>query len=240
LTAAATAGVLVAATVLAVAVASAALGDAPARARIARLHGPTPDRPASRLAGVAQRASRARRDRQADAALPAALESMARSLRSGATLGHAIAEAAAATPGEVGADLARVADHAVGAGLVTAIDAWARGRPAAPNVRLAATALILAADTGGAAAAAVDGLAATLRQRLAAAAEVRSLATQARLSAAVIGAAPAAFAATSSAADHRAGRFLLATPAGLACLAAGVALDVTGLLWMAHITRGAA
>jgi Flp pilus assembly protein TadB len=44
----------------------------------------------------------------------------------------------------------------------------------------------------------------------------------------------------SSAADHRAGRFLLANPAGLACLAAGVALDVTGLLWMAHITRGAA
>ena len=191
------------------------------------------------LARVVERVLRSRRARQADAALPVALESVARSLRSGATLGHAVGEAAAAVPGEVGADLARVADHAVAAGLVVALDAWAGARPSA-TVRLAATALILAADTGGAAAAAVDGLAATLRQRLAAAADVRALATQARLSAAVIGAAPVAFAVMSSAADHRAGEFLLGTPAGLACLAAGVALDVTGLLWMARITRAAA
>ncbi len=239
MTAALGAGVLVAATVVAGAAAVAALTDAPVQARAGGLVHRAPGRRSATLARLYKRAMRSRRAGQAEAALPVALESVARSLRSGSTLAQAVAEAAAAVPGEMGTDLARVADHAVGAGLAAALDAWARARPSA-NVRLAATALGLAADTGGAAAGAVDGLAATLRQRLAAAAEVRALATQARLSAAVIGTAPAAFAVLSSAADHRAAGFLLGTPAGLACLGGGVALDLIGLIWMAHVTRAAA
>lgn len=174
---------------------------------------------------------------QLDAALPAAIESVAAGLRSGASLRQALAEAAASTPGVLGADLATVATATErGAGLVPALEAWAERRPL-PGVRLAVAALSLGAETGGATARAVDAVAATLRQRLAAQAEAHALATQARVSAAVIAAAPLAFCALSAATDPRAATFLLRTPAGLGLLAAGLALDAAGALWMARITR---
>lgn len=172
-----------------------------------------------------------------EAALPAAVEAVAAGLRSGASLRQAVAEAAVATPGLLGSDLAQVAAATErGAGLVAALEGWA-DRRRLPGVRLAVAALCLCAETGGAAAQAVDAVAATLRQRLAAQAEARALATQARLSAAVIAVAPVAFCALSAAADPRASAFLLRTRMGLVLLTAGLALDAAGALWMARLTR---
>lgn len=172
-----------------------------------------------------------------EAALPAGVEAVAASLRSGASLRQAVGEAAAATPGLLGADLAQVAATAErGGGLVDGLEGWA-DRRSLPGVRLAVAALCLWAETGGAAAQAVDAVAATLRQRLAAQAEARALATQARASAAVIAAAPVAFCALSAAADPRSAAFLLRTRLGLALLAAGLALDAAGAVWMARLTR---
>lgn len=172
-----------------------------------------------------------------EAVLPAIVEDVARGLRSGASLRQAIAEAAPRAPGQLGDDLARVArvaDH--GATLVSSLEDWARRRPLA-GVRLVVAALCLGAETGGARAQAVDGVAATLRQRIAAQSEARALATQARVSAAVIAAAPVAFCAVASATDARTLDFLLRTVPGLAFLSAGLALDVLGALWMARLTR---
>ena len=175
-----------------------------------------------------------------EAALPAAVEEVARSLRSGASLRQAVAEAAGATPAPLGPDLAAVATAAEhGPGLVPALEGWAARRPL-PGVQLVAAALCVCAETGGAAARAVDAVAVTLRQRLAASSEATALATQARVSAAVIAGAPVAFCALSAAADPRSATFLLRTRVGLVLLFAGLALDALGALWMGRITRAVA
>lgn len=186
---------------------------------------------------VAWSLCRHRGQARVEAALPGAVDAIARGLRSGASLRQAVAEAATATPGELGRDLAHVAAATErGATIVDSLEEWARRRPLV-GVRLVVAALGLAAEMGGATAQAVDGVGDTLRQRLAAKAEARALATQARASAAVIAAAPLAFCALASASDRRTLTFVFRTTTGLALLTAGLALDVAGALWMARITR---
>ncbi|MCA1692331.1 MAG: type II secretion system F family protein [Actinobacteria bacterium] len=183
------------------------------------------------------RARRGQGRQRLERGLPLALEAMARSLRSGASLRQAVAEAGSVTPGRLGRELALVGRQVEeGATLVAALEALA-GRHPAPGVRLAVTALCLSVETGGGQARAVDGVAATVRDRLAVAAEVRALASQARISAVVIGLAPLAFGAFAIATDPQTGRFLFHTPAGLALLAVGCALDGLGWLWMQRLAR---
>src|SRR5207248_2850893 len=83
----------------------------------------------------------------------------------------AVAEAARVTPGALGAELQAVATAAErGTPLVDALERWGERRPRG-GVRLAVAALCLGAETGGAQARAVDGVAATLRERVAVAGE---------------------------------------------------------------------
>ena len=186
---------------------------------------------------VAWKAFRHRGQARFEAALPAAVEAVARGLRSGASLRQAVAEAAGSAAGDLRRDLIEVAaatGH--GATLTDSLEDWARRRPL-PGVRLVVAALCLASEMGGATAQAVDGVADTLRQRLAVAAEARALATQARASATVIALAPVAFCLVASAADPRTLSFVFRTGPGLAFLTAGLLLDGLGALWMARITR---
>jgi tight adherence protein B len=172
-------------------------------------------------------------------ALPGALEAVARSLRSGASLRQAVEEAgrARASGPQLSAELSRAASEAgQGAGLVTALEGIAVRRPL-PGVRLGVAALCLGAETGGAQARAVDGVAATVRERLAVAAELRALSSQARMSALVIGLAPVGFGGFAAATDPRTSQFLLHTPAGLGLLTAGLTLDGLGWLWMQRLAR---
>jgi tight adherence protein B len=119
---------------------------------------------------------------------------------------------------------------------VAALEAFAARRPS-PGVRLAVAALCLGVDTGGAQARAVDGVAATMRERLAVEAELRALSSQARMSALVIGLAPLGFGAFAAATDPRTSDFLLHTPAGLAFVCVGLLLDGAGWLWMQRLCR---
>ena len=100
--------------------------------------------------------------------------------------------------------------------------------------------IALAAESGGAAARAIDGVAATLRANLALAAEVRAQAAQARLSALVIAVSPVAFGALAAGTDRQTADFLLRTPIGLLCLVAGLSLDAAAAFWMHRITEGPA
>jgi len=188
-------------------------------------------------AGAVLRSRRGRADANLERALPAALEAVARGLRSGASLTQALGEAADAAPGTLGGELGRVrleASH--GAGLVDALEQLALRRPL-PGVRLAVAALCLGVETGGAQARAVDGVAVTMRERLAVAAEVQALSSQARVSALVIGLAPLAFGAFATATDPGHAEFLLGTPLGLAFVTVGLVLDGLGWLWMQRLTR---
>jgi tight adherence protein B len=162
---------------------------------------------------------------------------VARSLRSGATLRQALAEVAPTLGGRLGDDLRLVlAEAEAGLPLMAALDGWPRRCPT-PGVRLTAAALALSVDAGGAAALAVDGVAATLRANLAVAGEVRAQSSQARLSGLVIALAPLAFGALAAGTDRRTATFLLRTPFGQACLVVGLALDAVAAWWMHRITE---
>jgi tight adherence protein B len=185
---------------------------------------------------LALRARRGRGAARVEAQLPMALEAVARSLRSGASLRQAVVEAAS-VGGPVGDDLAGVAvGLRGGVTLAEALERWEQQRPL-PGVRLAVAALSLASETGGAQARAVDGVAATLRDRQAVAAEVRAQAAQVRASVLVISVAPIAFCAFASATDHRTAQFLFRTPLGWAFLAVGLGLDALSAVWMRRLSR---
>lgn len=187
--------------------------------------------------GAALAARRGARGRAIDAALPDALEAMAQSLRAGAGIRQVLDDAAAGAGGPLGPELRRAcAELRVGVGLAVALASLERRCPE-PGVRLAVAALVLGAEAGGAHAQALDGVAEGVRTRLGVAAEVRALASQARLSALVIAAAPVAFAVLAAGADRATATFLLGTPLGLACLATGLVLDGLGALWMHRIAQ---
>jgi tight adherence protein B len=170
--------------------------------------------------------------------LPMALERLAGALRSGSSLPVALGEAGRATSDPLGPELAALAlDAGRGEPMAAVLDGWAR-RHDDPGTRLAATALLLATVVGVTPARAVDGVAATLRERLELSAERRALASQARTSAVVLSAAPLLFALLLGVSDGAAGHFLLHSRAGWACLAGGLGLDAVGAWWMARLTRG--
>lgn len=178
--------------------------------------------------------TRDRRLRRLDRDLPLVLDAVAGSLRGGASLAGAL-EAGATVPGPAGEAVAAL-NTAVRAGrpLPDALERWQR-EVGGHASRLVSAALALAAEAGGAAPRAVDGVAATLRERIEVADEVQALGAQARLSAVVIALAPIGFALVAGSTDPRTVAFLLGTPVGLACLVVGVALDMAAYLWMRRI-----
>ncbi len=170
---------------------------------------------------------------------PQALERLAGAIRSGSSLAVALEEAGRATSDPLGPELAALSLGASrGQPMAAVLDGWTREHDD-PGTRLAATALVLATVVGVAPARAVDGVAATLRERLEVSAERRALASQARTSALVLSAAPLLFALLLGMSDGAAARFLLHSRAGWVCLAGGLALDSLGAWWMARLTRGA-
>lgn len=191
------------------------------------------------------RGARSRRAAADERELPHLLERVARRLRAGGSLQLAFGAAVPSDPPPGGPSTSglterwrAVADRSAAVGMVEALDEWAehaRGQ-AMPSVGLAVAALAVAASTGGSPARAVDGVASTLRSRLAVAEEVRALSSQARASATVIALAPLGFGALAAATDDRTAAFL-ATPAGVVVVSAGLALDAAGAWWMARLCR---
>lgn len=185
---------------------------------------------------VALRLSSGRLARRRTRQLPDALDAVATGLRGGLGLAAAVDGAAAVGP-PLGPELSSIG-HAVRSGrpLDDALGRWRADHPD-PATSLAGAALGVAAAVGGPGARAVDGAAASLRDRLAAEAEADALATQAKASAILLTAAPLVFAALLSTLDPAAGRFLLGTPVGWICVTAGLALDVAGAAWMSALVR---
>jgi tight adherence protein B len=181
-------------------------------------------------------AMRERRGRAIAVAVPEMLEGVASELRSGGTIATAIGGGAAAE-GPLAADLALVdARVRLGASLPDALHAWSRERKVA-GVDASAGALAMCASVGGASADALDGLASSLRDRLAVASEARALSAQARMSAIVVGGAPVAYIGWSAIIDPHSLQILAGTTVGRSCLAAGIALEAVGAWWMRGIVR---
>ena len=179
-----------------------------------------------------------RSDRRRTAQLPEALDAVAAGLRGGLALPAAIAGAASVGPplGDEVAAIAREVD--AGRPLTEAVARW-QAAATDPHTALAGAALTVAASVGGPGARAVDGAAASLRDRIGSEAETAALATQGRASAAVLTLAPLAFALLLSSLDPAAGRFLLGTPVGWLCITVGLSLDALGAWWMTRLVRRA-
>lgn len=184
---------------------------------------------------IALRTFRNRALQRAEAGLPVALDGVARALRTGAGMRQALVEVAAGTPDPLGTQLMTAGRHP--GGLVAGLEAWAAEHRSG-DIQLTAAALCLAAESGGAASRATEGLATTLRQRAENTAEIRTLATQTRLSALVIGLLPVGFASLAALGDPAVAHFLFATPLGTGCLVGGLALDAAGAWWMLRLTAG--
>ncbi|MCY4192746.1 MAG: type II secretion system F family protein [bacterium] len=186
---------------------------------------------------MALRCNRHRRQRAIEAQLPGFLEAIARGLRTGSQLGPATVSAASSAPAPLRHEVAPLAVE-LGRGFrsADAFDRWCRRCPAR-GVGLAAAAMAFAATAGGARARAIDGVAATLRDRAALEAEVRSLTAQARVSAMMIAALPLGFMLMSAGVSDDSAGFLFTTRLGLAILTCGLSLDVIGGLWMRHIVN---
>lgn len=172
------------------------------------------------------------------AALPLAVEQVAAHLRGGGTVAHGV-RALADGDGPLASDLQRVRTRAdLGVGLADALAAWPTERDL-PDVCAVAGALAVAESLGGRSADALDGLAKSLRDRLGAAAEARSLSAQSRLSAVVVGASPLAYLVFSALVDPGSVGQLVGTGAGRVCLVAGLLLEAVAALWMRRILASA-
>lgn len=187
---------------------------------------------------VALQLAGGRAARQRSAQLPDALDTVAAGLRGGLALPAAIA-GAASVGSPLGPELRAVATEVDrGRPIADALERWQR-QAIDPHTALAGAALSVAARVGGPGARAVDGAAASLRDRLSSEAETSALATQGRASAAVLTLAPIGFAFLLASLDPSAGRFLLGTPAGWLCITVGLGLDALGAWWMARLVRRA-
>ena len=81
----------------------------------------------------------------------------------------------------------------------------------------------------------LDGVAASLRERVALEREVAALSSQSRASAAVLVIAPVVFAVAAALFDHRILEVLVGRPIGWVCMGLGLGLDGLGALWMARL-----
>jgi tight adherence protein B len=167
------------------------------------------------------------------------LEGVARTVRTGGSLSVALAGVrdTASAPlrqairlHDVGAPLAEALATAV-----TATGASPVSGERADDERFALAALQVAAVLGGNVAATLDRAAGTLRERRAIRADRTVHSAQAHMSARVLSALPVAFGLWCLATDRRVARFTLGSPAGWACIAAGVVLNVAGWWWMRRI-----
>lgn len=187
---------------------------------------------------VALRLASGRADARLARSVPDALDAVARSCRAGSSVVSSLGSLGPADgpAGAVFAEVARRVERGVslGAALDDVVDTHRE-----PSVRLAAAALLVGAETGAAPARAVEGVAATLRDRAALEREAAGHATQATASAAVLVVAPVGFGVVAIVTDPRVGGFLFGSPIGWACLVAGVVLDVVGAWWMSCMVKAA-
>lgn len=123
-----------------------------------------------------------------------------------------------------------------GSGVEAAAARWAAEDPD-PAVAVLVDALAISASTGGSHLRAVDAVIDAVRRRAALRREVRALASQARASAVVLMVMPVGFAVAVALLDARVRAFYVGSPAGLACVGVGVALDVVGAWAMARMIR---
>ena len=187
-------------------------------------------------AGVAGIVRRGRAGRAADlrrAAVVEVAEALAAELRAGQPVSRALERSAEVWP----AFAVVSAAGRLGADVPTALRDLGR-LPGAEALVDVASAWRVAQDSGAGLAAALGQVAATARARQATRHVVAAELASAQATARLVALLPLAVLALSSGVGGDPWHFLLATPAGLACLAVGVASAFAGLWWIDRIAAG--
>ncbi len=177
-----------------------------------------------------------RSDQQLRRQLPGFVDALGRQLRAGRSLPQAFEELRHGYGHPLDRDLSLMSRRLDrGRALDEELARWARSRSLV-ELGLVTTALALGQRSGGARVAALEAVGQTLRDQQAVARELTALTAQARVSAAVVAAAPLAFAgllwlsgvAPVPSPDR---------PPVLAAMVVGLVLDGIGLVWMRRIGR---
>lgn len=185
-------------------------------------------------------AIRAARERRAGAIPPIVMQeraadaigALAAAVRSGSSLAQAIRYAASEAAPPISDELVEVvSDLDTGVALDDALASWAQRRQST-DTDLLVGALELHRRSGGDLPAVLDQVAATIRDRVSVAREVRSLTAQARLSAWILGLLPIGFFGFLWLTSRHDIEGALSTPVGLICVFAGLALEAGAFLWI--------
>ncbi|MDQ1712320.1 MAG: tight adherence protein [Frankiaceae bacterium] len=155
-------------------------------------------------------------------------------LRAGAPPVVALARAAEDAPPELAAHVRRLATH----GPAPPAETWA-ALPGAERLRAVGALWRVGADTGSGLADGLDRLAESFAAEQRQRADLAAQLAGPKASAAVLAALPLCGIALAAMLGARPLHFLMATPPGAACLVAGVALDVAGVLWVRRLTAAA-
>ncbi|MQA93840.1 MAG: pilus assembly protein TadB [Streptosporangiales bacterium] len=167
-------------------------------------------------------------------------QSMAAELRAGRTPGDALQAAVEVLPEGVRAGLRGVTAAAATGGDVPAeLTAVARREPGAAGLAQAAAAWRVGAGSGGGLADVLEQVAQSLRDEQAHRAQVSAQLAGPRATARLLAALPLLGLGLASGSGAHPLDFLFGTPAGIACLIVGLALDALGLWWSTRIAATA-
>ncbi len=167
------------------------------------------------------------------------MDGIAAALRAGMSPSQALAFAADEGSPPLSDSLRAVVQRvSLGMPFDESLEVLARQEPG-DDVRLAVAVLQLQHRVGGDVPVILDDAVRTLRQRVAAAGELRSLTAQARLSGTILGLLPIGFFLFMSVISRHDVTAALSTPIGLIAVVVGLALDGSAFLWIRHLLRGA-
>lgn len=194
---------------------------------------------AALAAGAAHVARRRRTERRRAAALDDGMadgvRAIAAGLRAGLSVPQSIRFAADEAAPPLDGTLARLVDASdMGEPLAEALHRWS-GDVGTADARLVEGVLCLHRRSGGDLPRVLDRVADTLRERRAAAREVRALTAQARLSGAILGLLPIGFFAFLWLTSRRDIEGAFRTPAGLAAFGVGVVLELLAFVWIRRL-----
>ena len=177
------------------------------------------------------------RERRMQEHLAEAVALIATAMRSGRSLLQAIDMSSGEVDPSLGSTFRRLVDRTeLGDPMDEAIDGWAAEVGGADS-RLVAGVLKLHRRTGGSLSTTLEDLAGTLRSRRSAAREVESLTAQARLSATILGLLPIGFFLFLSVVAREDLEAAYETPAGVAAIGLGFALQGAAYLWIRGLLR---
>ncbi len=179
----------------------------------------------------------ARRTERMQEQLAEAVSVIAAGLRTGQSLLQAISLAADEVGAPVGATLRELADRvSLGVPFPRSLGGWV-AEVSVPEARLIAGVLSLQRRTGGDLPVVLDRLARTLRDRQAAAREVRSLTAQARLSGAILGCLPIGFFLFLSVTSRRDIAAAYHSSTGATAIVTGLLMQGAAFLWIRRLLR---